>query len=394
MRNWAGNYEYAARAVHEPRSLDELRRVVAGARSLHVLGSRHSFTGIADAEELLSLAALAPDVSFDGDAVTFSAGMRYGELATVLKGAGLALHNLASLPHISVAGAIATATHGSGERNRNLATAVAALELVTSEGDVVRLTRGDADFDGAVVGLGALGVVTRLRLDVEPEYAVATRVFEHVPWEASVLGAGYSVSVFTRWGEDMDMVWVKSRTDEPPPDLPGTPATVEHHPLPGISAESCTPQLGVPGPWSDRLPHFRMEFTPSNGEEIQSEYFVARERADEAIAAMREVGPRIRDLLQVCELRAIAADRLWLSPQYEQDTLAIHFTWKRDQTGVERALEHVERALLPLGALPHWGKLFLAPPRHERIPDFVALMRRYDGRGAWRNDWMQRVLPV
>jgi xylitol oxidase len=392
LRNWAGNYEYRARALHVPRTLDQLRRDVAGAESLHVLGSRHSFTGIGDAEEHITLEELPADVSFDGDTVTFSAGMKYGELATVLKAAGHALHNLASLPHISVAGAVATATHGSGERHGNLATAVAALELVTPAGDVVRLARGDADFDGAVVGLGALGVVTRITLDIEPEYEVATRVFEHVPWGTPVLGAGYSVSAFTRWGEDMDMVWVKSRTDEPPPDLPGTPATVEHHPLPGISAESCTPQLGVPGPWSDRLPHFRMEFTPSNGEEIQSEYFVARERADEAIAAMREVGPRILDLLQVCELRTIAADRLWLSPQHGQDTFAIHFTWRRDQAAVERALAHVEEALLPLGALPHWGKLFVAPPRYQRIPDFVGLARRYDPRGVFSNAWTEANL--
>jgi xylitol oxidase len=392
VRNWAGNYEYAARALLVPRTLDQLRCDVAGAESLHVLGSRHSFTGIGDAEAHITLEGLPADVTFDGHTVTFSAGLKYGELATVLKEAGLALHNLASLPHISVAGAVATATHGSGERHGNLATQVAALELVTSEGDVIRLARGDEDFDGAVVGLGALGVVTRITLDLEPEYEVATRVFEHVPWGTPVLGAGYSVSVFTRWGEDMDMVWVKSRTDEPVPDLPGTPATVEHHPLPGISGESCTPQLGVPGPWSDRLPHFRMEFTPSSGQEIQSEYFFARERAGDAIAAMRAVGPRILDLLQVCELRTIAADSLWLSPQSGQDTFAIHFTWKRDQAAVERALEHVEEALLPLGALPHWGKLFLAPPRYPRIPDFLALLRRYDPRGVFGNAWTEANL--
>jgi alditol oxidase len=376
-----------------PRTLEQLRRDVAGAESLHVRGSRHSFTDIGDAEVHITLEELPADVSFDGDTVSFSAGMRYGDLATVLKASGLALHNLASLPHISVGGAVATATHGSGERNRNLAGAVAALELVTSEGDVVRLARGGEDFDAVVVGLGALGVVTRVTLDVEPEFEVATRVFEHVPWEADVLGAGYSVSVFTRWGEDMEMVWVKSREGEPVPDLPGTPATGERHPLPGFSAESCTPQLGVPGPWSDRLPHFRMEFSPSAGEEIQSEYFLPREREREAIASMREIAPRILEKLQVCELRTVAADELWLSPQYRQDTLAIHFTWVRDQAGVEAALRHVEEALLPLGALPHWGKLFLAPPRHERIPDFVALQRRYDPRGAFRNAWLDRFLP-
>jgi xylitol oxidase len=386
--NWAGNYTYAAEVVHRPRTLEELRALVAGAERVRVLGSRHSFTGIADSHELISLEEMPPDVELGQGTVSCCAGLKYGRLASALKEHGLALHNLASLPHISVAGAVATATHGSGERNGNLATAVAGLELVTADGELVRATRGDPDFAGMVVHVGALGAVTRITLDVEPAYEVATRVFEHVPWGTPVLGAGYSVSVFTRWGEDMDMVWVKSRVDEPVPELPGTPATGERHPLPGISAESCTPQLGVPGPWADRLPHFRMEFTPSNGAEIQSEYFLARDRADEAIAAMREIGPRIRDVLQVCELRAIAADRLWLSPQYGQDTVAIHFTWVRDQPAVERALEHVEGALLPLGALAHWGKLFLQPPAYARTGDFLALAERLDPRGAFRNDWL------
>src|SRR4051794_27683515 len=388
--NWAGNYTYRASRVQRPSTLDQVREIVAAAPRVRVVGSRHSFTGIGDSDELVSLAALPPDVVVEGGTVTCGAGMTYAALARAL--GGLALHNLASLPHISVGGSIATATHGSGVTNGNLATAVAGLELVTSTGDVLRVARGDADFDGIVVGLGALGAVTRVTLDVEPAYEVATRVFEHVPWAADVLGAGYSVSAFTRWGGDIDMVWVKSRVDEPPPDLPGTPATVEHHPLPGISAESCTPQLGVPGPWSARLPHFRMEFTPSNGEEIQSEYFVERSRGAEALEAMRAVGPRIRALLQVCEVRAIAADRLWLSPQYERDTLAIHFTWVRDQAGVERALRDVEEALLPLGAVPHWGKLFLAPPRAGRAGDFIALAQRLDPRGAFRNDWLERNL--
>jgi xylitol oxidase len=321
--------------------------------------------------------------------VTVGAALRYGDLAGELNGHGLALHNLASLPHISVAGAVATATHGSGEGNGNLATAVAALELVTSEGDVVHARRGDPDFAGMVVHLGALGAVTRVTLDAEPAYEVAQHVFEDVPWEAlpGALGAAYSVSAFTRW-DVVDTLWVKRRVDEPLPELPGRPATVELHPIPGLDATGCTPQLGVPGPWSGRLPHFRLEFTPSHGEEIQSEYFVARERAAEAIAAMREVGPDVRGVLQVSELRTVAADELWLSPQHHRATLAIHFTWRRDQPAVERALREVEAALMPLGATPHWGKLFLTPPAPERAEDFRALARRLDYRGAFRNAWL------
>jgi alditol oxidase len=389
LRNWAGNYAYGARALHRPRSLDELRRILAGAPRVHVIGSRHSFTGIGDGEELVSLEELPAAVEVGDGTVSCPGGLRYGELAGELDAHGRALHNLASLPHISVAGAVATATHGSGEGNGNLATAVAALELVTSEGDVVHTRRGDPDFAGTVVHLGSLGAVTRVTLDVEPAYEVAQHVFVDVPWEAlpGALGAAYSVSAFTRW-DAIDSLWVKRRLDEPVPDLPGRPAQTELHPIPGLDATGCTPQLGVPGPWSDRLPHFRLEFTPSHGEEIQSEYFVARERAAEAIAAMREAGPGLRDVLQVSELRTVAADELWLSPQHRRATLGVHFTWRRDQPAVERALRDVEAALLPLGATPHWGKLFLTPPAPERADDFRALARRLDPRGAFRNAWL------
>jgi len=394
MRNWAGNYEFGARVVHTPRSLDELRRVVAGAERIRAVGSRHSFTGIADSDEVVSVAELAGEETFGDGAVEVPAGMRYGDLAGALNARGLALANLASLPHITVAGAVATATHGSGVGNGNLATAVAALELVTSTGDVVHARRGDPDFAGMVVGLGALGVVTRLSLDVEPAYEVAQTVFEDVTWDEllgdldAVMAASYSVSVFTRWGERAGAIWAKRRTHEPEPELPGRPAGGERHPIPEVDAASCTPQLGVPGAWSDRLPHFRLEFTPSHGEEIQSEFFVDRAHARDAVEAVRALGPELDSILQVSELRTVAADELWLSPQHRRDTLALHFTWRRDQAAVERAVARVEAVLLPLGASPHWGKVFLTPPRPERLPDFCRLANTLDPRGAFRNDWL------
>jgi xylitol oxidase len=394
MRNWAGNYEYGARVVHRPRTLDELRRMVAGAERIRALGSRHSFTGIADSDEVVSVAELAGEVTFGDGIVEVPAAVRYGDLAGALNARDLALANLASLPHITVAGAVATATHGSGVRNRNLAAAVAALELVTSTGDVVHARRGDPDFEGMVVGLGALGVVTRLSLDVEPAYEVAQRVFEDVTWDEllgdvdAIMAASYSVSVFTRWGERAGAIWAKRRTDEPEAELPGRPADGERHPISGVDPASCTLQLGVAGAWSDRLPHFRLEFTPSHGEEIQSEFFVERAQARAAVAAVRELGPRLDPLLQVSELRTVAADELWLSPQHRRDTLALHFTWTRDQAAVERVLEDVEAALAPFAATPHWGKLFLTAPRPERGADFRRLADRLDPRGAFRNAWL------
>jgi xylitol oxidase len=409
--NWAGTYRYAAHRLHRPVTLEQVREIVAGAERLRVLGSRHSFTDIADSDELVSLDALPADVAVDRSAgtVSFGAALRYGALAEALHADGLALANLASLPHISVAGAVATATHGSGDRSGNLATPVAALELVTSSGELVTAARGDPDFDGMVVGLGALGAVTRLTLDVEPAYDVRQRVFEGLAWDAlferfdAITALGHSVSVFTRWGPTTDQVWVKSRVADAPEEERGdlfgaVAATVDRHPILGVDAVNCTPQLGVPGRWSDRLPHFRMDFTPSAGEEIQSEYFVPRRHAVAAIEALRALAGVLRPVLLVAEIRTVAADTLWMSPQYGGDTVAFHFTWMREPAAVKRVVAELEAALAPFAARPHWGKVFAADaaaiaPLYDRLDDFRALADRLDPRGAFRNAWLEeRVL--
>jgi alditol oxidase len=404
--NWAGTHVYTAAALHRPASLEELRATVAGAPRIRVLGSRHSFSAIADSAELVALDGLPGDVVVDREAGTGTCGaaMTYGELAAALAAEGLALHNLASLPHISVAGAVATATHGSGDANGNLATAVRGIELVTSTGDVVTAARGDEDFDGMVVGLGALGAVTRVTLDLEPAYEVRQRVFEALSWDAlhehfdAITATGYSVSVFTRWGDVVDQVWVKSRVDDRPEreraELFGAvAATVDRHPILGLDPVNCSPQLGVPGAWSDRLPHFRMGFTPSIGEEIQSEYQVPRAHAAAAIRAVHGLADALRPVLQVSEIRTIAPDGLWMSPQYRQSTVGLHFTWTREPEAVARVLVDLEAALAPFQARPHWGKVFLADgaavaPLYERLGDFAALAERLDPRGAFRNAWL------
>jgi xylitol oxidase len=406
LQNWAGNFTYRARAIHAPSTLEELQEVVTRARQIRVLGTRHSFTDIGDSDELVSLEDLRSELVMDREAmtVTCSAGMRYGELAVALGREGLALANLASLPHIGIGGAVSTATHGSGEKIGNLATAVRAIELLTSDGRVQKLTAGDPDFDGAVVGLGALGVLTRITLAVEPFYAVRQEVFEPLPWETlsesfdELMASGYSVSVFTRWGSDAGKVWVKTRADRPAPGgglLGIAAASSERHPIDGIDPVHATEQLGTPGPWFDRLPHFRMGFTPSSGAEIQSEFIVPRGRAVDAIEAVRAISATVGPLIQVSEIRTIAADSLWMSPQYGQDTAAIHFTWKRERRAVERALAELERTLEPFGARPHWGKLFLSgaatiAPLYERLSDFRGLCERFDPRGAFRNGWLER----
>jgi len=408
MRNWGGNHTYRAVRLHRPATLDELRRIVARAPRIRVLGARHAFSDIADSAELVTLDALPADVVVDRDAGTVSVGtgMTYGALATALVREHLALANLPSSPQIGVGGAIATATHGSGDAGGNVATAVAGLELVTSAGDIVAVRRGDADFEGLVVGLGATGAVTRVLLDVEPAYEVSQRVFEGLGWDVlvqqfdAIFASGDSVSVFTRWGDAVDQLWVKRRVigarARAGDDLFGArPATSDRHPIPGLDPVGCTAQLGQPGPWSERLPHFRIGFTPSAGAEIQSEYHLERRHARAAIEALRGLASAIRPLLYVSEIRTVAADRLWMSPQYGRDSVAVHFTWRRDQPAVERVLESVEAALEPFAARPHWGKLFLADATaigglYERFGDFAALLDRIDPRGAFRNAWLEQ----
>lgn len=408
VTNWAGNVVFAARRYHRPTSVPELQKIVAGADRARVLGSGHSFNRMADTGgDLISLAALprVVEISADRTSVRVDGGIRYGDLVADLDAAGLALHNLASLPHISVAGAVTTATHGSGERNGNLATAVAAIELIRPDGEQVTLRRGDPDFAGAVVGLGALGVVTALTLDVVPAFEIRQYVYDDLSPEAlrdnlpEILGAGYSVSLFTDWaGTSINHLCLKRRDTVPDgPFFGARPADGPRHPVPGLPADNTTQQAGVPGPWHARLPHFRLEFTPSTGDELQSEYMVDREHAQAAIDAVASVRERIAPALQVNELRTVAADDLWLSMNYRRDSLGLHFTWIADTEAVLPAVAALEEALAPLDARPHWGKVFTMDPatvrgRYERFADFAALVDRYDPKGVFRNDYVADLL--
>ncbi len=408
VTNWAGNVVFDARRFHRPASIPELQELVAGADRAKVLGSGHSFNRMADTPgELISLAGLprVVEIGEDRRTVRVDGGIRYGDLVADLDAAGLALHNLASLPHISVAGAVTTATHGSGERNGNLATAVAAIELIRADGEQVTLRRGEDDFAGAVVGLGALGVVTALTLDVVPAFEIRQYVYDDLSPDAlranlpEILGAGYSVSLFTDWASTtINHTWLKRRDTVPEgPFFGARPADGPRHPVPGLPADNSTRQAGVPGPWHARLPHFRMEFTPSTGAELQSEFMVGREHAQAAIDAVASVRETVAPVLQVNEIRTVAADNLWLSMNYRRDSLGLHFTWIADTAAVLPAVAALERVLEPLDARPHWGKVFTMDPatvrsRYERFADFADLAGRYDPKGVFRNDYVADLL--
>lgn len=412
LRNWAGNYQFSAVAMHRPRDSDELRRLVAAGRKLKVLGTRHSFNHIADSTDgqLISLEHFKRIDSVDESArtVTIDAGVRYGELCRDLDARGYALQNLASLPHISVAGACATATHGSGSRNGVLSTAVSSMQIVAADGSVHAISRQkDGDrFAGMVVNLGALGVVVRLTLDVVPTYLVAQDVYENVPFELleqqfdQLISSAYSVSLFTDWsGPRINQVWFKRRAgDQSSFELPKALRAARHlHPIAALSSVHCTEQMGIAGPWHERLPHFRMDFTPSSGEELQSEYFVARQHALPALRAVDAIRDRIWPLLQISEIRFIAADDLWMSPCYRQDSIAIHFTWKKDWPGVRNVLPILEQQLARFDAKPHWAKLFAMGPQRLRslcpkLGDFQRLMDGMDPAGKFRNAFVETYL--
>lgn len=408
--NWAGNHTYRAR-IERVRSVEHLQEVVAAAPRVRALGSRHSFTDLTDITDadgvLVSLADLPTTVEVDPETRTarVTGHAAYGDVAAQLQRAGWALGNLASLPHISVAGAVATGTHGSGVENGSLATAVGSLDIIGPDGGLRTVRRGDADFKGSVVALGALGVVTAVTLDVEPTYDVRQDVYTGLSWAAlaaevdAVMGSTYSVSLFTRWGEaGIEQVWLKSRSEDGPPALQGaTAVTTAVHMLDGGAVEAVTEQGGIPGPWLDRLPHFRMEFTPSRGEELQSEYLLPREHSLTAIERLRSLAPRLAAVLQVSELRTVAADDHWLSSSYGHDVVGVHFTWLRDVERVYAVLPAVEEALLPLGARPHWGKCFVAgvqelEPLYPRMAAFRALRDRVDPDRVFGNAFLDRVI--
>lgn len=410
--NWAGNLVYGTDKLYEPATVTELQELVRKLEKLKVLGTRHSFSTIADSRfNLVSLTRIDPAMALDRGArtVTVSAGVRYGELSTYLNDQGFAVHNLASLPHISVAGACATATHGSGVNNGNLSTAVSAMEFITAQGDMLSLSREkDGDkFLAAVVHLGALGVVTRVTLDVQPAFMVRQDVYQNLPLEKlgehyeEILSSGYSVSLFTDWQTSgINQVWIKRKADNQ--GLPAEPefygatrATRNLHPIIEISAENCTEQMGVPGPWHERLPHFKMGFTPSSGAELQAEYFVPFEKGVEAIRAVSELKDPLKKVLQISEVRTIAADEFWMSPAYKRKSLSIHFTLKPDGPGVSQVLPMIEKKLEPFGARPHWAKLFSIQPArlkelYEKSTDFQKLVAQMDSDGKFRNQFLEK----
>ena len=409
--NWAGNLTYSTDNLHLPTSIEEAQEIVKKLDNVRALGSRHCFNSIADStfhQISLEKVPQTPVIDEEAMTVTVGAATRYGEFCPMLHQRGFAIHNLASLPHISVAGACATATHGSGMSNGNLASAVQEIEFINAAGELVSYSRekeGDT-FRGAVVHMGSLGLVTRVTLKIEPTFDMAQHVYMYLPFSQleenfeAILGRGYSVSLFTDYQSDtINQVWIKQRVDE---ELVGEPefygaklAERNVHPVLKEPAENCTDQMGVAGPWYERLPHFKMGFTPSSGKELQTEFFVPLPKALDAIRAMQQMGKQFTDMIMISEIRTIDADDLWMSPCNGQPCVTIHFTWEQDWDGLMAILPTIEQTLKPFEARPHWGKIFGIP--HERLrelyprmQDFRELMAKHDPEGKFHNGYIEK----
>src|SRR5260370_3029072 len=351
--NWAGNYTYSTKNLDQANTVEDVLHSVRNHSHLKALGARHSFNGIADSTDGQVSLKHFDQIEIDAKArtVTVGAGVTYGQLAPYIDSRGFAVHNLASLPHISVVGACATATHGPGSNNGNLSTAVRAMEIVTANGEVVVFSReksGDK-FPGTVVGLVALGVIRIITLNVQPAFQMTQMVYENLSFSQlehhldDIFASGYSVSIFTDWqNHRATQVWIKRRVDQgshadPMDDFYGAkPATHNLHPLTRHSAENWTEQMRIPCPWYDRHSHFSMNCTPSSGAELQSEYFVPRDKGYAAILAVEQLREQITPHLFTTEFRTIAADDLSMRPCYQRPSMTLHFTWKPQWPAVKK----------------------------------------------------------
>jgi alditol oxidase len=411
--NWAGNLTYSTDNLLTPANVPELQTFISKVTKARPLGTAHCFNTIADSPHCqLSSSDFNKYISIDKSnmTVTVGAGTKYGEFCRYLDDSGFALYNLASLPHISVAGACATSTHGSGIKNGCLASSAVALEMVNGIGDIVKLNKKDnaEEFNIVLAGLGAFGLLTKITLKVQPTFKMNQVVYQNLPMDAlkdnfiKIMSSGYSVSLFTDWrNKNVSEVWIKDITlagkKAEPTFYGATLATKNLHPIESLDAINCTDQMGVDGPWYERMPHFKMGFTPSSGKELQAEYFVPIEHAYAAFMAVEKLNDKIFPHLFITEIRTIAADDLPMSPFYKKTCLAIHFTWKQEVEAVMALLPEVENALAPYGVRPHWGKLFTIDPKvlQSRIPglaSFKILAEKHDPKGIFRNEFLEKNL--
>jgi len=409
MKNWSESFQFSATEIATPESTEALQTVIAEAPTAKAIGTRHSFNAVADSPGgvLVDVSTLRDvHLAIDHEQMTASvpAGWTYSQAVRELEAAGVALGNLASLPHISVAGATATGTHGSGDRNPMMSAEIVGVEVVDGEGQLRVVGEGHPDLGALSLGLGAFGVFTRVVFAVRPTFQVQQDYYRSAPWENvlanldDIFASAYSVNIHGDFSTDtVRGVWRKHVCDSgeimvSPERLFGL--TLERGQLPNAA----TTRLHKPGPWSVRLAHFRPDAAPSTGgDELQSEYFVSRAHAVDALDALRSIGDRIDPHLWGAEIRTVASDDLWISPATGRDTLSIGLTWRKHPEAVHDLLPVVESTLEPFDARPHWGKLFAmeAPRLHAlypRLAEFNALRATYDPAATFASPFLDSLV--
>jgi xylitol oxidase len=407
-KNWGGNLDYGPGKILAPESLAELSEIIRSGK-VRPIGTKHSFSNLVIGEgQLVSAAGLSfePVIDQKNSTVTVPAATKYGELAVFLEEEGYALKNMGSLPHISIAGSAATGTHGSGDKNQILSSSLVSFSYLDANGVIVTLNRSSKNFEACRVGLGAYGLWVNLTLAIVQSYQMRQDVFRNLPWElfledpAKLTAAGYSVSLFTKWGSDtIDQTWVKSRSHDsaPPIEIAGIKPDSTSMPelMPGVG-DNLTQQGGEEGAWLDRLPHFRFDATPSAGNEIQTEYFFERKNIVGAIKAIQTIASEINPTLLISEIRTIAQDAAWLSPMLRGDSVAVHFTWVNDAAAVAKAVALVEKATAEFKPIPHWGKVhgFSAEKLrevHPKLDRAKALFDSLDPQGVFSTDYLMSL---
>lgn len=398
LHNWGGNFNYSTQNIQYPRSVAEVQQIVKNAGKLRVVGSRHSFSKIADSEcTMLSTIGLNKIIGINGSipSVTVQGGLTYTDLLTSLNTAGFALPNLASLAEISVGGAASTNAHGTGVANQALANHIRSMEIVLANGSLLTIGPNDPRLKGMAAGLGAFGVVTQLELKLVPAFNITTYTYVNMPVQnsyenfAALQNMGFGVllvNMFTA-PDAWNIAIVYARSDANNTAMltsnlfGGT--LVSQTTQPSYLALLSIAQIGLSG---------------VDGNEIQTEYFVPISKAVEAIKAVTAVANSTNifpSLATAFVIRTIASDDLWMSEYYGNDTMvAIHFSWQNNVTAVEAVLPQLERAMIPYGARPHWGKMFTMEPEdflphYPKVNEFKKLAEQLDPKGKFRNEFLE-----
>ena len=426
--NWAGDQSCHPIAIERPRTLDELRRLVADAgdagRTIRAAATGHSFTDIALTDGVMvRLDHLTRTLDFDGETGLFrvEGGVVLAELNRAMHQSGVAFENLGDIDRQTVAGSVSTGTHGTGERFQNVSAQIAALELVTAGGELVTIDESEPDLlRAARVGLGALGIIYSVTVRTVPSYTL-DRVDSPKPLgdtlnRLDALNAGTDHFEFYAFpGTDIALCRESRRTDEPP--APRHPALVyaqevmlenwvgQAFALTARRFPSQAPRLariasrGVGR--SRKVDSWHRVFASERRIKFtEMEYGLPREHGRAAIERVLEVAAKPKHAVAFpIEVRFVAGDDSMLSPSHQRDTcyIAVH---QDHHTAWEPYFREIEAIAREYGGRPHWGKRHFQTaatlaPLYPRWADFAAVRSRLDPGGLFRNDYTERVLgPV